>query len=118
MDRQVAMLGDNGYYESHHCAYRRGLPQVAVNHEPDVARKGWHVLMDADEIVVFVSEEAGQAGYTYPSPYGNQMFADVVQFAGHWPLSGNAEQPPLLRHVGEALIEGNKLPALGRRHVS
>ena len=59
------MLGDDGCDEIHHGADCRRLPQVAVNDQPDVAREGWDVLVDPDEIVVSVAEKAGQAGHTH-----------------------------------------------------
>jgi hypothetical protein len=85
-----------------------------VNHEPDVARERRNVLTDPDEIVVSVPDEAGQTGHTHPGSRGDQVLADVVQFASHRPIAGNTEQPPLLRHVGEVLIEGDELPPFRR----
>jgi hypothetical protein len=85
-----------------------------VNHEPDVAREWWDLLIDPDEIAVSVPKKARQAGHTDAGPHRDQVFADVVQFAGYGAISGNAEQPPLLRHVGKALIEGNELPPFRR----
>jgi hypothetical protein len=41
----------------------------------------------------------------------------VVQFTDHRAVSGNAEQPRLLRHVGEALFEGNELPSFRRSQM-
>lgn len=108
------MRGNDCCHKIHHCADRRVFTQVAVNHEPDVAREGRNVLIDPDEIGVSLREKAGQAGHTHPGPRRDQVFADVVQFARHRPIAGNTEQPPLLRHVGVALIEGNKLPSFGR----
>ncbi len=85
-----------------------------MNHEPDVAREGRNVLMDSDEVAVPIPEKAGQAGYTCPGPHGDQVLAYVVQFAGYGAVAGDAEQPQLLRHIGEALIEGNELPPFRR----
>lgn len=112
------MLGNGGCDEIHYCAYCRGVSQIAVNHEPDVARERGNIRIDPDEIVVSLAQKAGQASHTHPSPRRNQMFADVVQFAGHRAVAGNTEQPPLLWHFGEAVIKGNKLPPLGHRQVS
>ncbi|HTU56270.1 MAG TPA: hypothetical protein VMF62_20065, partial [Acetobacteraceae bacterium] len=69
--------------------------------------------MDPNEIAVSLAEKAGQAGHAHPGPHRDQVFADVVQFAGDRAVAGNAEQPALLRHVGVAVIEGDELPPLG-----
>lgn len=89
-----------------------------MNHDPDITREGWNVLMDSDEIVVSVPEEAGQAGHTHGGPHRAQVLADVVQFASHRAIAGDAEQPPLLRHVGKGLIEGDELPPFRRDQIS
>jgi hypothetical protein len=89
-----------------------------VNQKPDIARERRNVLIDPDEIVVSVPDKAGQTGHTHPGPHGDQVLADVVQFASHRSTAGNAEQPPLLRHLGEFLIEGDELPPFRRGQVS
>lgn len=112
--QQIAILGNCGCREVHHCAYCRGFAQIAVNYEPDVAREGWNVLMDSDEVTVSFPNKAGQAGHAHGGPHGDQVLADVVQFACYGAVAGNAKQPPLLRHICEALIEGDKLPPFRR----
>src|SRR5690349_1133419 len=112
------MPGNDVCDEIHHRAHRRSLPQVAVNHEPDIARKGRDTLADADEIARAVAKEARQPGHADAGLRSNQMFADMVELAGHRPFAGNAEQPSLLRHLCKGLIEGNELPSLGRPKVS
>jgi hypothetical protein len=75
-------------------------------------------MIDPDEIVVFVAKKARQAGHTNAGPHRDQVFADVVQFAGYWTIAGDAEEPPLLRHVSKALIEGDELPPFGVGQMS
>jgi hypothetical protein len=89
-----------------------------VNQKPDIARERRNVLTDPDEIVVSVPDKAGQAGHTHPGSRGHQVLTDVVQFAGDRAIASNAEQPSLLRHVGEVLIEGDELPPFGRGQMS
>ena len=113
-DTQISILGNDGCGEIHHRAYRGGFAQIAVNHEPDVARKARNALVDADEVAVSLPEKARQAGHAHAGPHGDQVLADMVQFAGHRTAAGNAEQPYLLRHVGEARIERDELKSFGR----
>jgi len=89
-----------------------------VNQKPDVARERRTALTDPNEIVVPASDKAGQAGHTHTGLHGDQVLADVVQFASHRAIAGNAQQPPLLRHVGELLIEGDELPPFRRGQMS
>jgi hypothetical protein len=112
------MLSNYDCHKIHHCAHRRSSAQVSVNQKPDIARERRNVLINPDEIVVSVPDKAGQAGYTHAGPYGDQVLTDVVQFASHRTIAGNAEQPPLLRHVGEVLIEGDELPPFQRGQMS
>lgn len=114
---QIPIFGDCDRHKIHHGAHRRGPAQVSVNQQPDVARERQNVFSDPDEIAILVPDEAGQAGYTYARPHGDQVLADVVQFAGHRAVAGNAEQPSLLRHVGEVLIEGDELPPFRRSQM-
>src|ERR1700733_8409044 len=44
----VSGSGNYDCHEIHPRAYRRGFAQAAVNHGPDVARKGWNVLTEKD----------------------------------------------------------------------
>ena len=108
------MLGHDCCDEIDHRAYCRGLAKVAVNHDPDVAREGRDVLLDSDEIALSVPEKARQASHAYSGPHGHQVLADVVQFASHGTIAGDAEEPALLRHFGIGLIEGDELPPLRR----
>jgi hypothetical protein len=87
-----------------------------MNHEPDVAREGRDLLIDPDEIAVSFPKKARQAGHTDPGPHRDQVFTDVVQFAGYRAIAGKAEQPPLLRHVSKALIEGDDRSPLHAWH--
>ena len=50
---------------------RGGFAQIAVNHEPDFAGKGWNSLMDLDEVAVLFPEKAGQAGHTDTGSHSN-----------------------------------------------
>ena len=117
-DRQIPMLGNHGCDEIHHGAYCWRFAQVAVNHEPDVTREGRDVLVNPDKISLSIGKKARQAGHTHPGPHGDQMLADVVQFASHRTIAGDAEEPALLRHLGVVLIEGDELPPFGLRQVS
>ena len=62
-----------------------------MNREPNVAREGWNILVDPDEIAVSLPDEAGQASHTHSGPRRDQVLADVVQFAGHRAAVGNTE---------------------------
>jgi len=77
------MLGNYDRNKIHHCAHGRSSAQVSVNQKPDIARERRNVLTDPDQIAVSVPDKAGQAGHTHAGPYGDQVFADMVQFAGH-----------------------------------
>jgi hypothetical protein len=112
------MLRNYDRHKIHHRAHRRGSAQVAVNQKPDIARERRNVLTDPDEIAVSVADKAGQAGHTHTGPYGDQVFTNVVQFTSHRAIAGKAEQPPLLRHVGEVVIEGDELPPFRRGQMS
>jgi hypothetical protein len=92
LDTQISCLRNYDCREIQYCADRRVFAQVAVNHEPDVAREIWNVLIDPDNIVVSFSQKAGQAGHTHPGPHSDQVLADVVQFAGHRAVASNAER--------------------------
>lgn len=92
-DRQISILGNYDRHKIHHRTHRRSSAQVSVNQKPDIARERGNVLADPDEIVVSVPDKAGQAGHTHAGPHGDQVLADVVQFAGHRTVAGNAEQP-------------------------
>lgn len=100
------------------CDTKSITARIAVNHNPDVARKIWNCLINPDQILVSISDKAGQASDTDPGPRRNQMFTDIVQFAGHGAVARNAQQPSLLRHVGVVLIDGDELPPFGRRQMS
>jgi hypothetical protein len=113
-NRQSWVLGNDGRDEIHHGAYCRGFTQVAVDHNPDVSRKGRDVLVDPDKIALSIAEKARQAGHTYPGPHGDEVLADVVQFASDGTIIGDAEQPALLWHVRVVLIKGDELPAFRR----
>ena len=112
------ILRDSDCHKVHHGAHRGSFAQVSVNYEPDIARERRRVFTDADEIVVSIADEAGQARHTDPGPHGDQVFVDVVEFTSHRAIAGNPEQPPLLRHVGKVLIEGDELPPVRRAQMS
>ena len=89
-----------------------------MNHEPDVTREGRDVLINPDKVPLSIRKKARQASHTYPGPRGDQMLADVVQFASHRTIASDAEEPALLRHLAIVLIEGDELPPFRRRQVS
>jgi hypothetical protein len=70
-----------------------------MNQKPDIARERRQVLGDPDEIVVFIPDKTGQASHTHTGPHGDQVLTDVVQFAGHRTITGDTEQPLLLRQT-------------------
>lgn len=89
-----------------------------MNQKPDIARERRHVLGDPDEIAVSIPNKTGQASHTHAGPYSDQVLTDVVKFASHRTNAGDAEQPPLLRHFCEVLIEGDELPPFRRGQMS
>jgi hypothetical protein len=89
-----------------------------MDHEPNIAREGRRVPIDPDEIGIRLAEEARQTGDADPGPRPDQMLGDIVQFAHNWSVARNAEQPLLLRHIGEGPVEGDELPTLGRSKMA
>jgi hypothetical protein len=88
-----------------------------MNQKPDIAHKWWNVLSDPDEIAVSVPDKTGQPGHARSGPRGDHMLADAIQSATHRAFAGNAEQPPLLWHVREALIKSSELTLFRRTQM-